>query len=76
MFDLPLFLNTLPDGISTTVAMLIIACKLVTVVVRPPASGSCWQWPYRVVSTIALNIGWATNRLQAGHVKNNQPPKT
>lgn len=67
MLDLSSLLNTLPDDIGAAIAMFIVACKLITVFVRPPASGSRWQLPYRAISTLALNVGWATNRLQAGH---------
>lgn len=74
--DITPFLNLLPDNIALIVAGLIIACKLVTVAVRPPSAGSRWQLPYRTISMAALNIGWATNRFQAGRSSHDTtPPK-
>lgn len=69
-------LDLLPGNIGLIAACLIILCKLVTVCVRPPDSGSRWRLPYRAISTIALNIGWATNRFQAGRGDSLKPPKT
>lgn len=70
------FLDLLPNNLGLIAACLIIVCKLITVSVRPPASGSRWGLPYRVVSTIALNVGWAANRFQAGKPDSLKPPKT
>ena len=63
-------LNSLPAAWWPYAALLIIACNLVTVFIKPPAAGSRWVLPYRLISTLALNIGWATNHLKPGHTGN------
>lgn len=66
MLDLSSLLAMVPAKYALPVALFIIVCKLVTVFVRPPASDSVWAKPFQVVTMIALNIGWAANRLQVG----------
>lgn len=46
--------------------ILVAACKIVTVVIPPPAAGSRWIVPYNIVSRIALNFGNARNAAVAG----------
>ncbi|MBE1724165.1 hypothetical protein CO583_04495 [Parasaccharibacter sp. TMW2.1882] len=65
--DISSFFTTLPDGLQNYVALVIILCNLMTVFIRPPAAGSRWILPYRCISTLALNVGWARNHLQPGH---------
>ena len=64
--DPSLLLAALPAQYTLCTALLVIGCKVVTVFVRPPAKSSSWAVPYEIISTIALNIGWAANRLQVG----------
>ncbi|WP_018981019.1 hypothetical protein [Saccharibacter floricola] len=71
--DITAFLDLLPSNIGLIVACVIIVCKLVTVTVRPPSNGSRWGLLYRAISTVALNIGWATNRFQAGRPTDTRP---
>ncbi|MXV36792.1 MULTISPECIES: hypothetical protein [unclassified Saccharibacter] len=73
--DITSFLDLLPNNIGLIVTGVIIACKLITISVRPPASNSRWELIYRAVSTVALNIGWATNRFQAGRRDGLSQPK-
>lgn len=61
-----LILNAIPAQFALPAALLVIACKLVTVFVRPPAATSVWAIPFQIVTMIGLNIGWAANRLQVG----------
>ncbi len=68
--DITSFLTSLPTSIQTYVASVIIICNLMTVFIRPPAAGSRWILPYRLISILALNIGWAKNHLQPGHSEN------
>lgn len=67
--DFSTILGFVPESCALYVALFIIACKILTVFIRPPATGSRWVTAYQLVSLIALNVGWATNRLTAGHVK-------
>ncbi|AOX20898.1 hypothetical protein [Kozakia baliensis] len=60
------FLAEIPARYELFIALLVIACKVVTIFVRPPAATSKWAPVFQIVSIIALNIGWATNRLQVG----------
>ncbi|MCX5616979.1 hypothetical protein NQF87_08365 [Bombella sp. TMW 2.2559] len=69
--DINSILDTLPAAWALPASLLIIACNLVTVFVRPPAAGSRWVLPYRLVSTIALNIGWAANHIKPGQTRQN-----
>ena len=69
--DINSILDTLPAAWALPAALLIVACNLVTVFVRPPAAGSLWVMPYRLVSTIALNIGWAANHIKPGQTRQN-----
>ncbi|MFW7268847.1 hypothetical protein ACMAUO_12865 [Gluconacetobacter sp. Hr-1-5] len=64
--DLSSLLAYVPEQYALLIAALIIGCKLLTVYVQPPADTSRWAPFYRVVNLVALNIGWATNRLQVG----------
>ncbi len=65
--DVSTLLTALPDSVQGYAALVIIACNLVTVFIKPPAAGSRWVLPYRLISTLALNIGWAKNHLKPGH---------
>lgn len=64
--NLTSFLTSIPTGLQTYAASVIIICNLVTVFIRPPVAGSRWVLPYRIISALALNIGWARNHLQPG----------
>lgn len=64
--DINDLLSLLPAAWPPYASFVIIACKLVTVAVRPPNAGSRWVLPYKIVSTIALNIGWAANHFKPG----------
>lgn len=64
--DLSSLLGLVPAQYALPIAALIIGCKLLTVYVQPPADTSRWAPVYRVINLVALNIGWATNRLQVG----------
>ncbi|MFT8423140.1 MAG: hypothetical protein ABF665_16795 [Gluconacetobacter sp.] len=64
--DLSSLLAYVPAQYALPIAALIIGCKLLTVYVQPPADTSRWAPVYRAINLIALNIGWATNRLQVG----------
>lgn len=68
--DFPDLLTALPNSWQGYAAFIIIACNLVTVFIKPPGAGSRWVLPYRVISTLALNIGWAANHLKPGHAGN------
>ena len=74
--DLSGFLNDIPARYELWVALFIITCKLLTVFVRPPKDGSPWAMPFQMISLLALNIGWAANRLQTGRSKNAMPGKS
>lgn len=65
--DVSTLLTALPDNVQGYAALVIIICNLVTVFIKPPAAGSRWVLPYRLISTLALNIGWAKNHLKPGH---------
>ncbi|GAJ29087.1 hypothetical protein [Acidomonas methanolica] len=62
--DISTLLAAIPAQFTLYPALLIIACKIVTIFVRPPASTSRWAKIFALVNMLALNIGWATNRLQ------------
>lgn len=64
--DPTILLGLVPEKYAMYVSAIIIACKLVTVFVRPPQETSKWAPIFKVVSTIGLNVGWAANRLQVG----------
>lgn len=59
-------LGLVPAQYALPIALLIILSKVVTVYIQPPADTSRWASVYRVINLVALNIGWATNRLQVG----------
>lgn len=67
--DLDPLLDTLPAAWWPYAAAVIITCNLVTVFIRPPAAGSRWVLPYRVISAVALNIGWAANHVRPGQTR-------
>lgn len=71
--DLSGILGMIPARYDLYAALLIIACKLTTVFVKPPAAGSRWVGPYTLISLAGLNIGWAANHLKSGHSKPKQP---
>ncbi|MBA5726423.1 hypothetical protein [Bombella mellum] len=64
-------LTALPGSVQGYAALLIVVCNLVTVFIRPPAAGSRWVLPYRVISAVALNIGWAANHVRPGQTDKN-----
>lgn len=64
--DPSLLLAALPAQYTLCTALLVIGCKVMTIFIRPPATTSPWAVPYEIISAIALNIGWAANRLQVG----------
>ncbi|CAI9119526.1 hypothetical protein [Brytella acorum] len=64
--DPSLLLAALPERYTLAAALLVIACKIVTVFVQPPPASSRWARVYEIVSAVALNIGWAANRLTPG----------
>jgi len=66
METLSALLSALPDTYALYASLFVIACKAVTVFVKPPASTSKVAWLYQIVSLIGLNVGWAANRLQVG----------
>lgn len=59
------FLTAIPANYELYAALFIIACKIVTVLVPPPSATSKFLPVFRVISMLALNIGWATNRIQS-----------
>ena len=67
--DLDTLLDAIPAAWWPYAATAIVACNLVTVFVRPPAAGSRWVLPYRIISALALNIGWAANHVRPGQNK-------
>lgn len=67
--ELDSFLSTIPAAWWPYAATAIVTCNLVTVFVRPPAAGSRWVLPYRCISALALNIGWAANHIKPGQNK-------
>ena len=69
----PLVLNTLPEPYGSIISCVIIACGAIQAAVPAPATGSYWVLPYRVMSVVALNIGWAINHV-AGRVNSSQGP--
>ncbi|GBD55724.1 hypothetical protein [Gluconobacter wancherniae] len=73
--DLSGFLNEIPARYELWVALFIIACKLITVFVRPPKDSSCLAAAFQFVSLIGLNVGWAANRLEAGRTRSVPPGK-
>lgn len=64
--DLSMLLACLPSDYGLYAALLIVICKVITSAVQPPGAGSRWARPYQLINMMALNIGWATNRLQVG----------
>ncbi|AQS87696.1 hypothetical protein AA101099_2638 [Neoasaia chiangmaiensis NBRC 101099] len=64
--DLSTILAGIPARYELYAALLIIACKVVTIFVRPPDATSRYAPLFRIVSLLAMNIGWAANRLQVG----------
>lgn len=64
--DLSTLLALVPPAYGIYAAALIIACKIATVFWQPPALTSKWTPVYRIVSAIALNVGWAANLIQPG----------
>lgn len=69
----PLVLGTLPEPYGTIISCLIIACGAIQAAVPAPPAGSYWVLPYRIMSVVALNIGWAINHV-AGRVNASQGP--
>jgi hypothetical protein len=59
-------LAAIPQAYTLYAALLILSCKIVTIFIRPPAATSHWAPLFTLVTTIGLNVGWATNRLQVG----------
>jgi hypothetical protein len=62
--DLSSLLDALPPRYSLYCVLPIMLCKLVTVFMPPPDAQSRWAALYRMISVIALNVGWAENRMQ------------
>jgi|GEM_PF-5754922 len=64
--ETPFPMAAIPQGYEIYAVCIIIFCKLLTVFIRPPAPTSHWAPVFQIITTIALNIGWASNRLQIG----------
>lgn len=64
--DISALLPLIPAAYAAYVAAFIVVCKLITVFWQPPEAASKWAVIYKIVSTIALNVGWAQNRLRPG----------
>lgn len=64
--DMTPFLAAIPSTYGIYAAIVIIFCKIFTIIIVVPAPTSRWAKPYAVINAIALNIGWAANRLQVG----------
>ena len=69
----PLVLNILPEPYGSIISYVIIACGAIQAAVPAPPAGSYWVLPYRAMSVVALNIGWAINHV-AGRVNASQGP--
>lgn len=59
----PLVLGALPEPYGTIVSCLIITCGAIQVAVPAPPVGSKWVVPYKILSVIGLNVGWAVNHV-------------
>jgi len=64
--DISTLLGLVPEKYAIFVLALCVACKIITVFVRPPQAGSKLAPIFQVVSALALNVGWAANQLQVG----------
>lgn len=69
----PLALSAIPEPWGTIVASVIIVCGGVVAAVPPPAQGSKWTIPYKIVSFAGINFGWAINHI-SGRVNASQGP--
>ncbi|WP_086650883.1 hypothetical protein [Acetobacter cibinongensis] len=69
----PLLFSAIPEPWSTVVASLIIICGGIAAAVPAPTVGSKWTAPYKLVSVIGLNFGWAINHI-SGRVNASQGP--
>ncbi|WP_215754185.1 hypothetical protein [Acetobacter sp. P5B1] len=61
----PLLFSAIPEPWSSVVASVIIVCGGIAAAVPAPPVGSKWTLPYKLVSAIGLNFGWAVNHLGA-----------
>lgn len=61
----PLLFSAIPEPWSTVISCVIIACGGIAAAVPAPPAGSKWIAPYKLVSVIGLNFGWAVNHLGA-----------
>lgn len=61
----PLLFSAIPEPWSTVVASVIVICGGIAATVPTPPVGSKWTLPYKLVSVIGLNFGWAANHLGA-----------
>ncbi len=68
--DFSSILSALPNNVQGYAALLIIACAALSTIIRPPAAGSRWTIPYRLMNILAFNIGWAANHLPNNRAKN------
>lgn len=69
----PLVLSAIPEPWSTIVASVVIVCGGVAAAVPPPAQGSKWMIPYKIISFAGINFGWAINHI-SGRVNASQGP--
>ncbi|GBQ32323.1 hypothetical protein HLH34_04515 [Gluconacetobacter azotocaptans] len=54
----------LPAQYSLYAAWLVVTCAAISAGVPAPAPGSRWGPIYRAINVVALNVGWAANRLR------------
>lgn len=60
------FITSLTEHPEMYAAGVVIGCKVITIAFPPPQADSRLAPIYRLISKIALNIGWAVNRVQPG----------
>ncbi|KFL87880.1 hypothetical protein AmDm5_1882 [Acetobacter malorum] len=61
----PLLFSAIPEPWSTVVASVVFVCAGIAAAVPAPPVGSKWTLPYKLVSLIGINIGWAANHIGA-----------
>lgn len=70
--DLSTLLNLLPEREALVMAVIIALSSITAKFVPPPRAGSLWCIPYKMLTILACNTGWATNYFQ----HNRTPPSS
>ncbi|NHN85819.1 hypothetical protein GOB93_14375 [Acetobacter musti] len=59
-------LGTVPAQYAIYPAAVIILCNVLSASIQPPPPSSRWSLPYKAMTVLGMNIGWAVNRIQVG----------